>query len=131
MAILKFAHLCEYGFITNTGLPGIVGIFTGIQSNTLPAIHHSMTVAINIQPNDNKKHTLSIRIVSPLKNEVIKSLEKQIGPAENEAQDLGLLATLTDTKFTEEGRHEIIISLDGEKLGSLPLDINIGVKKEK
>lgn len=120
---LNFIHLCEYGLITDRGLPGIIGIFTGIQTPGFPAVHPSITVALNIQVDDHETHKVTIKIKAPSGKEIIKPFEQKIGPADAPEQGLGLLATIVNIKFEEAGVHEILILVDGQELKKLPLQV--------
>lgn len=122
---LNFVHLCEYGFITNKGLPGIIGIFNRIEGSNFPIIYPSMTVVLSIQVNDKELHEVSIGIKTPSGKEIIKPINKSIGPADNEEQGLGLLATINNIKFEEEGDYEILILVDGKEMGIIPFKVAI------
>ncbi len=124
MIKLNFVHLCEYAFVLDKGTAGIIGIFSKVKSKSRPA-NFSITVILNIDPNDTEKHIVSFVVKAPSGSQIIKPLEKEIGPAVNKNQSLGIIANIQNIKLREEGKYKVEIIIDKKKIETLSFDFEV------
>ncbi len=122
---INFAHICESAFIIQNGTPGVIGIFSRIKSQALPAFRDNTTIIVNFGPNDKKQHIVSVSGKSPSGIEIVKPVDQKVGPSLNENSNLGMILEIKNIEFNEVGRYLFEIFIDGNKLGILPLDLEL------
>lgn len=127
MIKLNFVHLCEYAFVLDNGTAGIIGIFSKVKSKSKPA-NFSITVILNIDPNDTEKHIIRFVVKAPSGSQAIKPLEKEIGPAINKNQSLGMIASIQNLRLKEEGKYKVEVIIDKKKIETLSFDFEVEKK---
>lgn len=119
MVSLNFAHICEYAFLLENKSPGIIGVFSNIETSKVPLLVPHITVIVNIKPNDTNPHKLLMTVKSPSEKEVLKPLQKEVGPVESADKNFGLIINIANLKLEEEGIYNFDIFIDGKKLTNL------------
>ena len=115
MLKLNFVHVCEQAFVSEYGLPNIIGIFSRIRAVSLPAKRNNISLVLNFAPGDEKKHTVLVKLRTP-NGKYIFEKKGDIGPVASTDQNLGLVLNLQNLKLEEAGIYTFEVNVDNNKV---------------
>ena len=124
MVKLNYAILAQQAFLTDSGLPNIVGLITRAYSDKVPAMNDAYLV-IDVSTDDIKEHSLVIKFKNPSGEEVKKAYENKLGPAKDEKTPIGLLIDIKKIILEKAGTYIFEIYVDNNLLGKVPLEFSI------
>lgn len=136
MLKIILAVVSDAANISREGKLNITGIFHNIKTSRFPASHPSMVLVYIIESDrgDNQQtHTLKIDLIDEDGSLLIPSLQGKINfkAAETVKQIRApQIIQLSNVQFKKPGTHEFKIILNGEIMGTVPLDI-IQIEKKK
>ncbi|MBI2010753.1 MAG: hypothetical protein HYS89_00740 [Candidatus Colwellbacteria bacterium] len=124
---INYAFLCDYAFISGGDKLNIIGIFKNINTQNLPAQHPLMFVVTSIAVATKGNFKVNIKFVRRLDNvEIIPPLDFDISMVSDEGSregELGVIGQIANLKFEEAGMYDVLVLVNGENIGSLPLQV--------
>ena len=128
MVKLSFAHLCEYTFLLANRTPGVVGIFSKLKADALPAYRDNIGVIAQFDIDDDDAHQIQMIIRSP-SGKVLRDTNLRELDSINKQTDqvVGYIINLGPLKLEEEGDYTVDILVDQKSMGTR--SFNLIVKK--
>ena len=116
-------HVCDSAFLSATGSLNIIGIFEGIFTPGLPAIHPKMTVVANVEGQVGQhdfeilmKDPSSVKLISIKGKFNLNSLKRRFG----------IISDFNNINLTSQGKYRIELLVDSKLLGEVNFDVKVG-----
>ena len=126
---LAYALLAQSAEFSRDGkLYVLGGDFDTIWANSFPAAHPFMCVVVKLvaSPEDlGQEHGLTVRLVAPEGNLIAQATIPVRLPADavHRQPKVGLLANILGATFAAPGPHVVVLEVDGNEVGRLPLHV--------
>ncbi len=122
---LNYVLFCEYGIVSlDNRIPSFIGVFSKLTTQALPFTKERISVAVNFSLDSLEKdiaHDLDISVKSP-SGKGVKSFKQKTEPSSTDSS-IGVLFTVNNAEFNEEGIYNFEILLDNKKIGVASLNI--------
>lgn len=110
------------------GRLNLLGAFEGLASPSLPLHRDRFSIAARIRcvASEAGKHAVSVEIQDPRGAPVVPAMPAQIAvkiPPGRASVATNLVLNINGLRFHNFGEHQIVLSIDGERLASIPLII--------
>ncbi len=125
MAKLNYSFLCESSIISKEGTPSFISVFSGINAKKLPikkAIHVVTNFTLEPKEKGNKN---VIGVVVGLANSTDKPIDSMESPTSAATDNIGFVSKMEELEFEKAGTYNFEITFNGEKAGSIPLNIQL------
>lgn len=127
--ILTSALICEAATIDQQNRAILYGVFSQINTKSLPATHPQFSVFCVWEGKAGEKHQQMIKIVSPENKIVAQTPEMNFEIGMPQAR---LISQFNLMRFEQFGNYKIQILLDGEVIREINLEVvNLGQPKKE
>lgn len=99
-----------------------INIHNGVTVQAFPAII-SLVYAFAQLSGSHREFTYQFKVVDRLQQTVAMSPVAKVDPLPNRNMTHKIISAFSGLTFTEEGMYDIVLALDGEKVGSLPFQV--------
>lgn len=127
---VQIAALCDSAADYN-GKLCILGVFDAIMAAKLPAVHPQCAIAlrINYRRERESSHALNIAFLDAAGTAIVPPVETNFSVAPTlgvaASSSRNLILNIQQLPFQSEGAYTIEISIDGKKVATLPLQVQI------
>jgi len=128
---VKFAHLCDYASVSREGKLSVMGIFSNIGVQTLPALHPIAYLAFEMELRSaemDRESEIEIDVVDADGNNIWKMEGKFKGDRRGkpgERATVGQIIPLQGLTFQRYGAHEINIFLNGQPKATVSFNVTV------
>lgn len=127
---LAFALFADSANVSVEGKLNILGVFDALQVASVPTVHPRATVVMRLKGglDEAGMHRVSLAWISPEGTELWNSSgDLEIGPPPPGAVEMDFPLILTfDLPIPVAGTHRLIISIDDELQGEVPVHTRVG-----
>ena len=121
MAEIRLAALCDHALVGQDGKVSLLGIFRNISVSGLPAQHPRMFL-VAILDLAVGSHSVVVRLMRPDGQQAMPN-PPEISVHATAGQDVNVIVELNNMNFTTYGTHRFQLSVDGDAIGDLPVQI--------
>jgi hypothetical protein len=126
---LTFLHVADYANVTVDQKLNVMGIFGSITANSLPTVHPEMHIVAQLSANASEygRHfKLSIKLLDEDASRELVSFNDEVTVPSGERglpARMNFNLRLVNVQFESAGTYEVVVLVDGDQKGSVPLEI--------